>query len=141
MLDEAALRRLAEMGIDVYRPRAQPAPAGAGSAASDNGAATVYLLAEQADHPLLQALSCTFTLAGVGAVVARAQAGTDLAGARALVAFGAAQARAVGGLLSARQQAAIGWVATGELAQLRGDALAKRALWGELKRLLRQLRD
>lgn len=144
MFTDASLRRLAEMGVDVYLPRtASPssAPATAAPSAREAAAAVaVYLLADAPEHPLLPALLRVFSGAGITAAVARVPTAGDLLGARALVVFGAAQARAVGGLLSAAQQDALGWVAAATPAELAGDALAKRALWGELKQLLRQLR-
>lgn len=141
MLDEASQRRLAEMGIDVYLPRAPAVAAGpaAGAGVAAAAVAAVYVLADPCGHALPQALARTLAFAGVAARIARAQ-DAELAGASALVVCGPEQARAVGARLDAAQQAAIGWVATGALPQLAGDALAKRALWGELKRLLRQLR-
>lgn len=135
MLDEASRRRLAEMGIDVYLPRASTPAAGASATA----VAAVYVLTDSCEHELPRALARTLAFAGVAAGIARAQ-DAELAGASALVVCGPEQARAVGARLDAAQQAAIGWVATGALQHLAGDALAKRALWGELKRLLRQLR-
>ena len=144
MFTDASLRRLADMGIDVYLPRTAARPAALATATPAGHEATVaaavYLLADTPEHPLLAALLRVFSSAGIPAAIARAPTANGLAGARALVVFGAAQARAVGGLLSAAQQDALGWVATTTPAELAGDALAKRALWGELKHLLRQLR-
>ncbi|MBZ0223743.1 MAG: hypothetical protein IT467_00315 [Dokdonella sp.] len=152
MTEQARRLRLAEMGIDLYLPRVAPAEAGPISATAAvtasalhhlpiADAASVLLLHAGGEDPLLNAVARTLSFAGLSSAVTRADAQAPIAAAKALVVFGQAQARAVGALLSARQQAQIGWVAVDEPAQLRGNALAKRALWGELKRLLRELRS
>lgn len=171
MHDETSLRRLEEMGIDVYVPRESrameiaPSPAMAdarmatpplAAAAVKTAAASatdvanparrdadVLLLADTAAanaESLLAAVARTLAFARV--TCARANAGDveALAAARALVAFGDAQSRAAGAALSAQRQSQIGWIVAADLPQLRGDALAKRALWGELKRVVRLLR-
>jgi len=55
------------------------------------------------------------------------------------VLFGDALARTVGAVLPAQRQREIGWVVTGELAVLARDAQGKRALWSELRRLVRKI--
>lgn len=150
MHDEASLRRLEEMGIDVYLPRASlvaetpSSPANAGDAATTASSRRVDVLllagADATAEPLLAAVARTLAFARVAAAPARADDAAALAQARALVAFGEAQARAAGAALDAQRQAQIGWVVAADVAQLRGDALAKRALWGELKRIVRSLR-
>jgi len=158
MHDEANLRRLEEMGIDVYLPRAVEAVspiASPNAATTANTAAIakatpaapandadVLLLAGTAANaePLLAAVARTLAFARVTSAKAGADDADALARARALVVFGEAQARAAGAALSAQRQSQIGWVVASGTAQLRGDALAKRALWGELKRVIRELR-
>ena len=171
MHDEASLRRLEEMGIDVYLPRhagaseaassptiadasapantaaVATAPAPAAASARDGvspsaGDADVLLLADAAANaePLLAAVARTLAFARVTSAKAGADDAGALGRARALVVFGEAQARAAGAALSAQRQSQIGWVVASGTAQLRGDALAKRALWGELKRVVRELR-
>jgi len=151
-MDDRDLHRLAEIGIDVYLPRgASPAPranlvhepvaaAPAPTAAPGGG---VLLLAD-ASNPRGAALLAGVVRALAFARVDCAQAGNadeaTLATARALVAFGDVQARAAGAALSAQRQREIGWVVTAEPAVLAGDARAKRALWSELKRVVRPLR-
>ena len=112
----------------------------AGTASRD---ADVLLLADVAAgvaDPLLSAVARTLAFARVACMRARTDDANVLATARALVVFGEAQARAAGAALSAQRQSQIGWVVAASLQQLRGDALAKRALWGELKRVVRLLR-
>jgi len=176
MHDESSLRRLAEMGIDVYVPRnadgvelaASPAPAdvpamgatpvapahaertAAAAATSIEDAASapapgvdILLLADAAAtgrEMLLAAVARTLAFARMSSAVARADDAAALNAARGLVVFGEAQSRTIGAKLSAQRQAQIGWVVTAEVARLRGDALGKRALWGELKRVVRLLR-
>lgn len=179
MRHEASLRRLEEMGIDVYLPRdargvgAASSPAIAEARAADETTlrpaaaaanvtpaavasstkevagtsprgADVLLLADMsaATEPLLAAVTRTLAFARVTCARASADDANALATAtaRALVAFGEAQARAAGAALSAQRQSQIGWVVAAEVARLRGDALGKRALWGELKRVVRLLR-
>jgi hypothetical protein len=163
MRDEESLRRLAEMGIDVYLPRAVEAASplamtdassataatGANVAIPANGAnastrdADVLLLADGAAtvaEPLLAAVARTLAFARVTSARAGAGDAQALATARALVVFGEAQSRAAGAALSAQRQSQIGWIVAAGIAQLRGDALGKRALWGEIKRIVRELR-
>jgi hypothetical protein len=145
MRGEADLRRLAEIGVDTYEPRAAVAQSGA-AAASDGGASPSAIGAvligdgsTQRASGLLDAVMRAFAFAKVSCT--RADAGDEavLADARALVAFGEARARAAGAMLSAQRQREISWVVTGELAALATDARAKRALWSELKRIARHL--
>ena len=62
-----------------------------------------------------------------------------LVDAVAIVAFGKQHARAAGARLPAQRQQSMAWVVSGEPAQLLGDALRKRALWSELRRVARTL--
>lgn len=165
MLDETSLRRLAEMGIDVYLPRqAGPAAAwlpaveveaaatlSARSSAHDVSAdapvrsatadhAGVLLLAETgAAGPLLRDVQRALRFARIDSGLAASDDEAALGAAAGLIVFGDAQARAVGAVLPAQRQRAIAWVVSAELAALSRDAQAKRALWSELKRLVRAL--
>lgn len=157
-MDEQDLRRLAEIGIDVYLPRGtsrcmpaapaaattMPAIAPPAVAAPGTPAAGGVLLLGDASSPRGAALLAAVTRALAFARVACVQAGSAeeaaLADARALVAFGEARARAAGAALSAQRQREMGWVVAAEAAVLAGDARAKRALWSELKRIVRPLR-
>jgi hypothetical protein len=147
MRDEADLRRLAEIGIDVYALRTGSSPAGVAASAAPglpSGAAAAVLLAD-ASTPRATALLAAVVRALAFARVSCAQADEPgesvLAGAMALVAFGDARARAAGALMSAQRQREMAWVVTSEPAVLAADAQAKRALWSELKRIVRQLGD
>jgi DNA polymerase III psi subunit len=159
MRDDTSLRRLAEIGIDVYRPRAAPLrrpdgssadatrsagaatpPAAPATLAGPNAPHTVLLLAAAVslpEHALLADIARALSGSRWRCAPAAAPSAKALQGAHALVVFGEAQARAAGALLPAQRQAELGWVAAAELAVLAGDAAAKRALWSELKRLLR----
>ena len=164
MRNEASLRRLVELGIDVYLPRGTQArgavaaaianagrrPATAGPArvgreagdADENHSIDVVVLAQAMSKPartlvadVMRALRC----AGVVCVHAGDDELSALATASAVVMFGEARVRAAGALVPAQRQTAIGWVVSADLAALVGDADGKRALWSELRRTLRRL--
>lgn len=142
--DEAArLRRLAEMGVDVYLPRAERRGGIAESApavASPPAAARVLVLAaDAAPARLLADVVRALRLARIEAVEADPSDTAALAAAAGLVLFGDAPVRAAGAALPAQRQREIGWVATREPEALARDASAKRALWSELRRLARLL--
>ncbi len=165
MLDEENLRRLAEMGIDVYVPRAaaeraasvasparsaasDEARATAQSSGTDDGMsaaqaqATVVLLADATSasaRGLIADVVRALGFASIACVCSEARDEGALATASALVMFGDRQVRAAGAVLPAQRQREIGWVAVAELATLAGDGSAKRALWSELKRMVREL--
>jgi len=156
MLDEASRARLAEMGIDVYLPRVHLA-ASARSASSipvqmseSRDAATQTALRASAARILLLANSVStraralpgdviraLKFAQVDAIEAAAGDEAAIASATGLVLFGDALARTVGAELPAQRQREIGWVVTGELEVLSRDAQGKRALWSELRRLVK----
>lgn len=148
MRDEADLRRLAEIGIDVYVLRGDSRKSSTGFVAPASvavrGGATAVLLADGAT-PRATALLAAVTRALAFARVACTQASEPdenvLSGVMALVAFGEARARAAGATISAQRQREIAWVVTSEPAALAADARGKRALWSELKRIARQLGD
>lgn len=165
MLDEENLRRLAEMGIDVYVPRvaaqraatiAPPARSGANagwrataqSARTDDGMsaeqtqAAVVLLADASSagaRGLIADVVRALGFASIACVCADARDEGALATASALVMFGDPEIRAAGAVVPAQRQREIGWVAVSELAALAGAGSAKRALWSELKRMAREL--
>ena len=169
MLDEANLRRLAEMGVDVYVPRvaakavpravsAVSDPARAIAAASAASGTTrvddetrVTTSAPQAAVVLLADTPSASAVALIADVVralkfariacARGEARdeTVLAAASALIMFGDRHARVAGALVPAQCQRQIGWIVSAELPALAVDASAKRALWSELKRMVRGL--
>jgi hypothetical protein len=153
MRDDASLRRLAEIGIDVYllrgtaerasskeavgEPMVDPAARAAHAAAPG----IVVLAGAQAPRGarLLRDVERAFGLARIRCrFSARADEAT-LADAAALVVFGDSHARAAGACLPAQRQREIGWVVVAEPATFAGHAAAKRALWSELKRIMRPL--
>lgn len=154
-MDEATLRRLGEIGIDVYMPRraadatapavADRAAAGARGIepAAPAAAIDVVLIANVAAARAVALTSAVERALGFARVACRrieAAEESGLADARALVAFGDVHARAAGRVLSAQRQQQMAWVVTGEPTALGADPHAKRALWSELKRVARQLR-
>jgi hypothetical protein len=163
--DDASLRRLAEMGVDVYVPRTSRRASDAAVASvtmpaalsrvreSDiaegpaglqaSAVATVLLLAEADSRSavaLLKDVTRTLAFAQIRSAAASSLDESLIAAAGALVMFGEGQARAVGALIPAQRQRDIGWVVSAEPARLARDAQAKRALWSELKRMARGLR-
>jgi hypothetical protein len=157
MLDEASRVRLAEMGIDVYLPRAfarsgvdesSPAIAAPPVAAAQNAIAapvahaSVLLLAESASKAasaLLNDVVRALRFANISGAHIDAREESRFAEARGLILFGEALSRAVGATLTAQRQREIEWVVSGDPGVLARDAQAKRAWWSELKRLARAL--
>lgn len=165
MRDEASLRRLAEMGVDVYLPRAamraavappalaadaqavaepvrQARPASAAAADSPAVAPAVLLLAD-IESPvagkLLADVARALRFARIACTPARTRDEAELGAAVGLVMFGESQVRAVGASLPAERQREIGWVVGAGLSALSVDATAKRALWSELRRMTREM--
>ena len=151
MRTEASLRRLAEIGVDAYRPRmsarAAPSrahavpPAAAPAPSVPVASGLVVLLAPAGrgtGEKLLADVRRALAVAGVEAV--RASVIEDVGHAVALVAFGAAQARSAGAAVPADRQRAMEWIVAEDVADLRGNGTAKRVLWSELKRAVRKLR-
>lgn len=152
MRDDASLRRLAEIGIDVYVLRGMPAR---GSAAepipqqvmepaarvADAAAPGIVVLVDAAPRfaRLLADVERAFGLARIRCTFSARADEATLADAAALVAFGDSHARAAGACLPAQRQGEIGWVVVAEPAAFAGEAAAKRALWSELKRIMRPL--
>jgi hypothetical protein len=153
MRDEASLARLEEMGFAVYMPRglrSQTSPAQMATAVSPQSAprpetravmrARVVLLAREdskAARALIAGVRRALAFAHIESEVATAIDEQRLGEAKGLVAFGEALAREVGVRVSATRQAALAWVATGEAAAVAAEVPAKRALWSELRRLVR----
>ena len=138
MRDEYGVRLLAEMGIDVYVPKATPARATAALAELTPSAAAVLLAcvtgprAKLVDH-------VERALRSAGLVVRRHE-GSSIeteVDAHAVVVLGGTLARSLGASLPAQRQAALDWVIAADAEALARDAMGKRALWGEVKRLAR----
>ncbi|MET0230434.1 MAG: hypothetical protein ABW186_05825 [Rhodanobacteraceae bacterium] len=152
MRDEASLARLEEMGFAVYVPRGvrheAPAAASPQTAMHPREARTpplarVVLLAREeskAARAFVAGVRRALAFARIDGDVATAIDEQRLGDAKGLVAFGDAFAREVGIHVSATRQAALAWVATADAEAIAGQALAKRALWSELKRLARAVR-
>jgi hypothetical protein len=154
MLDDGSLLRLAEMGVDVYAPRSAAAaeriPADSSAAVgpeasrvSKRALARVVLLARAEDpraKGLLAQVVRTLAFARVDGVVESAVDEARIGDAAGLVVFGDAFVRQAGAVLSADRRKNLQWIATGDSAEIAASASAKRALWSELRRVLRALR-
>jgi hypothetical protein len=144
MLDEASLRRLAEMGIDAYVPRAVAPQSAAGlpspGRAQESAKIRVLMLADTKAAParmLTAQVHRALASAGVECTVAASAEQSALENSAGLVIFGETLARQAGALLPAARQQSMGWVAAADAASVARDAHAKRALWSELRRMLR----
>lgn len=152
MFDDYSLRLLAEIGVDVYVPRAASSRAvDAPAAATANAPAIAPVVS--VDLRIIVAIVGTPSqriklLGQVGQALrfARVHAAlTDagdldaIASMRGLVVLGDALARTLGSGLPTQRQGEIEWVIASEPDTLARSAAAKRALWGEIKRLSRAL--
>ena len=151
MLDEYGLRLLAEIGVEVYLPRARAGGQPAGDAAAtapalleaasrrDPVAASDILILGDEDAPprFLADLQRACRLTGLAVQTSHADVGA-IAGARGLIVLGERLARELGAALPAQRQNEIAWVVAVAATTLAADAAAKQALWGEIKRLARQ---
>lgn len=158
MLDDYSRRLLAEIGVDVYLPRApaltittvaEPAsvppvmqmPAvteafGSSTSVETVIAADVLVLCERREPTkllgdLIRALGSARLRGAFGEISDPAA----ISSVRGLLVLGESLARELGPALSAQQQNAITWVVAIEPSALARSADAKRALWGEIKRL------
>ena len=154
MLDEDSLRRLTEMGIDMYVPRSaarveSPVEAVAPAASAplpmrsvEAGMPRVMLLADTkaaAANALTAQVARALKFARIECTLAHLPDERALEAAAGLVVFGESLARQAGALLSASRQQTMGWVAAADAAIVVRDAHAKRALWSELRRMVRAL--
>ena len=158
MLDDYSLRLLAEIGIDVYVPRAdvekhnsvQAAPAAVQSPASSAGATAAvasaaapafaeYLIlgAVESQSRLCGELLRSLRMAGLNAAAVDLGRADAIAKARGLVVLGESLARSLGADMPAQRQNEITWIVSHAPDTLARNADAKRALWGEIKRLSR----
>lgn len=163
MLDDYSLRLLAEIGIDVYVPRAEAvtvvdkpvadaptrtdlAPgsavgrSGAGRAPQKHAAATTGFLivcARDRDSRLLGDLLRGLRMARLDAAIVDAGQVESIAAAHGLLILGESLARTLGAEMPAQRQNEIAWIVSNEPALLAQSATAKRALWGEIKRVSR----
>jgi hypothetical protein len=150
MRDKASLRRLAEMGIDVYVPRGVAArvPETMARAESmdarsevDSGKAIDVLLIAGDTTPRVPALLTDIERAlrfmRMRYLRTETPDAAALASAAAVIVCGQARAKEIGARIPAQRQCEIGWVVTGEWPTLAGHGSAKRALWSELRRVVR----
>jgi len=156
MLDDVSLLRLAEMGVDVYAPRSarrlgagelSAHPSGvAGSDASrvpERASARVVLLARAEDSRakgLLAQVLRALALARVDGVVESAVDEARIGNAAGLVVFGDVLVRQAGAVLSAERRKNLQFIATRDSSEVAASGSAKRALWSELRRMVRGLR-
>ena len=152
MLDDYSLRLLAEIGIEIHLPQTVAARSAAGTVTADAAQGDALAPAAAAAGEAEVGIVCTsssrtrlvehLVMALRSARMRSTRMDLDaagIAGMRGVVVFGEALARRLGAQLPAQRQAAIEWVVTGEPDELACSARAKRALWGEIKRLSRQL--
>jgi DNA polymerase III psi subunit len=156
--DEASRARLAELGIESWALRVRrrhggrgPVPSGAyvrgtvdeaPAAPAPAPGAAVTVLAQAgtpAERALLADVLRALRIAGLDAALAEGEV-DGWAEAGALLMFGQAAARRAGAVVSAARQRQVGWVVAPDLAELVGQAAARRALWSELRRLAGQRR-
>jgi len=133
MLDDYGLRLLAEIGIDVYEPRTMPVAAAVPAPASRIVVACAPAVRTRFVDDIERALRA------VGLQVQRHDGAAieALSAAAAVVVLGGDLARALGAHLPAQRQRELEWVIVAEADVLARDAPAKRALWGEIKRVAR----
>jgi hypothetical protein len=140
--NEASLRRLAAMDIDVFVPRASnlaAADAPEREARAPAKRARVVLLARADDASMLAHVRRAFAMAGLDGAIEQHADPARLVAADGLVVFGKSLAREAGAAVPADRAAAIAWIFAAELAAVAGDAAAKRALWSECRRLIRKI--
>jgi len=151
MLDEYSLRLLAEIGVDVYLPRTAAPEAGHVVAPADMPRAQIVPDAKRVDRPievgivsassqrtkLLAHVGIALRFARIRSAVTDVDAVDTIASMHGVVVLGETLARTLGAQLPAQRQDGIEWVVAGEPDALACSAIAKRALWGEIKRLSR----
>lgn len=158
MLDDYSLRLLAEIGIDVYVPRAQAgnstpvqaapaaisprAPVALASATAATPEATAFadvlILGASSSHGrLCEELLRSVRMARLSAAMGDPGQADAIARARGLLVLGEQLARSLGADMPAQRQNEITWIVSHDPDTLARSADAKRALWGEIKRLSR----
>ena len=157
MLDDVSLLRLAEMGVDVYAPRNTRRAAAAEQVSADASAAAgselprvperalsrVVLLAHVEDpraKGLLAQVVRALAFARVDGVVESAVDEARIGDAAGLVVFGEDLVRQAGAVMSADRRKNLQFIATRDGAEVAASGSAKRALWSELRRMVRALR-
>lgn len=155
MLDDARVRLLGEMGIDVYVPRSKPAALGANVAVPTSAAESATLVARESAHArvalvarvqetsektLLAHARRALAFARIDGVIGdTVDIGAVIGDAPGLVVFGKNLAREVGAALPADRAQRVHWISAADVASIVGNAAGKRALWSELRRMIRVL--
>ena len=158
MLDDYSLRLLTEMGIDVYVPRTQidqnapmqsasvtitsspataPAKMESGTAGAPAHPEFLILGAVESQNRLCLELLRSLRMAKLDAALVDASQADAIAQARGLLVLGESLARSLGAEMPAQRQNEITWIVSDDPDTLAKNAGAKRALWGEIKRLSR----
>ena len=138
MLDDYGLRLLAEIGVEVYLPRQAPRTPYAAKEERPTGR-VAFVCADDAHAGLRGQVVKALRACGLRVVEAGQADLAQVEGLAGVVVLGQAQARALGASLPAQRHAAIEWIIADDAATLASGAASKRALWGEIKRLVRAL--
>jgi len=157
MLDDARLRLLGEMGIDVYVPRSRSSASGTTIAtaggvvesatigASKGAPAHVALVArvqDASEKTLLAQARRALAFARIDGVIGDVSEISAVIGdAPGLVVFVKNLAREVGAALPADRAQRVHWISAADVASIVCNGAAKRALWSELRRMIRVLRQ
>ncbi len=157
MLDDARLRLLGEMGIDVYVPRSRPNARGTNGAepasvvesptrVTSEGAhlrvALVARVQQAAEKALLAQARRALAFARIDGVIGdTVDISAVIGDASGLVVFGKNLAREVGAALPADRAQRVHWISAADVASIVGNTVAKRALWSELRRMIRVLQN
>ena len=139
MRDDASRARLVEMGFELYVPRGLRATPTAAASRTRKRVALVSRDGSASATTLVAHVARSLILARIDAAVVRD--GTGIGDAAGLVVFGASLAREIGAALPPGRQEAIAWAGAAEPREIAGSTAAKRALWSELRRLVRALAD
>jgi hypothetical protein len=151
---------LAEMGIDVYvlrstaaadvRPLASASTAARAKEPSPptrdaraKFATRVVLFTRDDDaraQSLLAQIARAFAPARIEGAIASTIDEATLGDAMGLVVFGKASTRQAGASVSSERMKRLQWVAATELSEIAANPREKRALWSELKRVMRAIR-
>lgn len=153
MLDDGRLRLLGEMGIDVYVPRSRPtgldadvaAPESATRIAHESAHARVALVArvhDSSEKTLLAQARRALAFARIDGVIGdTVDIRAVIDDAAGLVVFGKNLAREVGAALPSDRAQRVHWISAADVASIVGNAVAKRSLWSELRRMIRVLQN
>lgn len=153
MLDELSLRLLAEMGIEIYEPRAAadpgrppvtglaepPSLVSETSAPSKTQQGTVLVMGASEGARWSADLLAALKWLGVSARTSVSDDLDSLRKAAGVVVLGESHARKLSAGLTAFEQDRLHWVIGTEAKTLASSVEARRALWGEMKRISRLL--